>query len=146
MAGRRLGQSTADDVGDLVNIGVIYYLVAPTRVFRADPRQEPHPPDGLAILDFGIDDNIKFGMIEAIAHLIHGTAGPSWVLRTLDFIPRASASSPSFPLSRVFDQALEGRGEEHQLPGSGGRFGADAFDYPFRSPLSRALIITPSAS
>ena len=43
---------------------------------------DPHPgnlirtPDGrLAILDFGlvteIDDNIKFGMIEAISHLIH---------------------------------------------------------------------------
>lgn len=43
---------------------------------------DPHPgnlirtPDGrLAILDFGlvteIDDNIKFGMVEAISHLIH---------------------------------------------------------------------------
>lgn len=43
---------------------------------------DPHPgnlirtPDGrLAILDFGlvteIDDNIKYGMIEAISHLIH---------------------------------------------------------------------------
>jgi predicted unusual protein kinase regulating ubiquinone biosynthesis (AarF/ABC1/UbiB family) len=43
---------------------------------------DPHPgnlirtPDGrLAILDFGlmtqVDDDIKFGMIEAISHLIH---------------------------------------------------------------------------
>ena len=43
---------------------------------------DPHPgnlirtPDGrLALLDFGlvttVDDNIKYGMIEAISHLIH---------------------------------------------------------------------------
>jgi aarF domain-containing kinase len=43
---------------------------------------DPHPgnlirtPDGrLAILDFGlmtqVDDNVKYGMIEAISHLIH---------------------------------------------------------------------------
>ena len=50
-------------------------------------------PDGrLAILDFGlmttIDDNIKFGMIEAIAHLIHRdyeAIVEDFV--TLDFIP-----------------------------------------------------------
>ncbi len=46
------------------------------------PAADPHPgnlirtPDGrLAILDFGlmtqVDDDLKFGMIEAISHLIH---------------------------------------------------------------------------
>lgn len=46
------------------------------------PSADPHPgnlirtPDGrLAILDFGlmttVDDDIKYGMIEAISHLIH---------------------------------------------------------------------------
>jgi aarF domain-containing kinase len=78
--GEKLSQSTASDVGALVNLGVICYLkqLLDTGFFHADP----HPgnlirtPDGrLAILDFGlmteIDDNIKFGMIEAISHLIH---------------------------------------------------------------------------
>jgi aarF domain-containing kinase len=78
--GEKLSQSTASDVGSLVNLGVICYLkqLLDTGFFHADP----HPgnlirtPDGrLAILDFGlmteIDDNIKFGMIEAISHLIH---------------------------------------------------------------------------
>lgn len=58
LEGEKLSQSTADDVGDLVNIGVICYLkqLLDTGFFHADP----HPgnlirtPDGrLAILDFG---------------------------------------------------------------------------------------------
>lgn len=57
--GEKLSQSKADDVGDLVNIGVICYLkqLLDTGFFHADP----HPgnlirtPDGrLAILDFGL--------------------------------------------------------------------------------------------
>jgi len=57
--GEKLSQSKADDVGDLVNIGVISYLkqLLDTGFFHADP----HPgnlirtPDGrLAILDFGL--------------------------------------------------------------------------------------------
>lgn len=61
---------------------------------------DPHPgnlirtPDGrLAILDFGlmssVDDNIKYGMIEAISHLIHRdykAIVEDFV--TLDFIPK----------------------------------------------------------
>ena len=79
--------------------------------FRVSPTQgltqcfhccqgDPHPgnmmrtPDGrLAILDFGlmtqIDSNIKYGMIEAISHLIHRdyeAIVEDFV--TLDFIPR----------------------------------------------------------
>eukprot|EP00887_Chlorella_sp_A99_P006706 scaffold3.g6706.t1 len=78
--GEKLSQSQADDVGRLVNVGVICYLkqLLDTGFFHADP----HPgnlirtPDGrLAILDFGlmteIDDDIKYGMIDAISHLIH---------------------------------------------------------------------------
>lgn len=53
-----------------------------TAKYYVDMQADPHPgnlirtPDGrLAILDFGlvteIDDNIKFGMVEAISHLIH---------------------------------------------------------------------------
>ena len=75
LEGEKLSQSKADDVGTLVNVGVICYLkqLLDTGFFHADP----HPgnlirtPDGrLAVLDFGlmtqVDENIKFGMIEAI--------------------------------------------------------------------------------
>lgn len=57
--GEKLSQSTADDVGSLVNVGVILYLkqLLETGFFHADP----HPgnlirtPDGrLAVLDFGL--------------------------------------------------------------------------------------------
>lgn len=57
--GEKLSQSTADDVGALVNLGVITYLtqLLDTGFFHADP----HPgnmlrtPDGkLVILDFGL--------------------------------------------------------------------------------------------
>ncbi|KIY92001.1 putative aarF domain-containing protein kinase [Monoraphidium neglectum] len=57
--GEKLSQSKADDVGQLVNVGVICYLkqLLDTGFFHADP----HPgnlirtPDGrLAILDFGL--------------------------------------------------------------------------------------------
>ncbi|GJM87346.1 hypothetical protein PR202_ga03290 [Eleusine coracana subsp. coracana] len=78
--GEKLSQSTEDDVGSLVSVGVICYLkqLLDTGFFHADP----HPgnmirtPDGkLAILDFGLvtklTDDQKYGMIEAIAHLIH---------------------------------------------------------------------------
>ena len=78
--GEKLSRSDADDVGSLVQVGVICYLkqLLQTGFFHADP----HPgnlirtPDGrLAILDFGlmtqIDDDIKYGLIEAISHLIH---------------------------------------------------------------------------
>lgn len=106
--GEKLSQSTADDVGDLVNVGVICYLkqLLDTGFFHADP----HPgnlirtPDGrLAILDFGlmttIDDNIKFGMIEAIAHLIHRdyeAIVEDFV--TLDFIPEGVDLVRAFPI------------------------------------------------
>lgn len=69
-----------------------------TGFFHADP----HPgnlirtPDGrLAVLDFGlmtqVDDNIKYGMIEAISHLIHRdyeAIVEDFV--TLDFIPEGA--------------------------------------------------------
>ena len=119
--GEKLSQSTADDVGELVNVGVICYLkqLLDTGFFHADP----HPgnlirtPDGrLAILDFGlmtkIDDNVKFGMIEAIAHLIHrdyDAIVKDFV--TLDFIPEGVDLKPILPpLARIFDQALAGGG------------------------------------
>ena len=78
--GEKLSQSKADDVGALVNLGVVAYLtqLLDTGFFHADP----HPgnmmrtPQGeLVILDFGLMTEVteeqKYGMIEAIAHLIH---------------------------------------------------------------------------
>ena len=61
-------------------------------------------PDGrLAILDFGlmtqIDSNIKYGMIEAISHLIHRdyeAIVEDFV--TLDFIPKGIEPSITSPL------------------------------------------------
>lgn len=74
-------------IGHLINkTGVITYLtqLLDTGFFHADP----HPgnmlrsPDGrLVVLDFGlmtvITENQKYGMIEAIAHLIHRWGTPS---------------------------------------------------------------------
>mmetsp|Transcript_2461 Transcript_2461/g.9605 ORF Transcript_2461/g.9605 Transcript_2461/m.9605 type:complete len:850 (-) Transcript_2461:77-2626(-) len=153
LEGEKLSQSTADDVGDLVNIGVICYLkqLLDTGFFHADP----HPgnlirtPDGrLAILDFGlmtdIDDNIKFGMIEAIAHLIHRdyeAIVEDFV--TLDFIPEGVDLKPILPpLSRVFDTALEGGGAKNiNFQEVAADLAQITFDYPFRIPPYFALII-----
>ena len=151
--GEKLSQSTEDDVGSLVNVGVICYLkqLLDTGFFHADP----HPgnmirtPDGrLAILDFGlmtqIDDSIKFGMIEAIAHLIHrdyeGIVGD---FVTLDFIPEGVNLKPILPvLAKVFDQALDGGGAKNiNFQELAADLAQITFDYPFRIPPYFALII-----
>ena len=68
-------------------------------------------PDGrLAILDFGlmtqIDSNIKYGMIEAISHLIHRdyeAIVEDFV--TLDFIPRGEPLPKWPPLTEPPDDS-----------------------------------------
>lgn len=119
--GEKLSQSTADDVGALVNLGVITYLTQLLEFgfFHADP----HPGnmmrtyDGkLAILDFGlmteVTDDQKYGMIEAIAHLLnrdYTEIGQDFI--NLDFIPRGTDTTPIVPaLTKVFDVALAGGG------------------------------------
>ena len=122
-----------------------------TGFFHADP----HPgnlirtPDGrLAILDFGlmteIDDNIKYGMIEAISHLIHrdyDAIVEDFV--TLDFIPPDTDLRPILPvLAKVFDQALEGGGAKNiNFQELAADLAQITFDYPFRIPPYFALII-----
>jgi len=114
--GEKLSQSKEDDVGKLVNVGVICYLkqLLQTGFFHADP----HPgnlirtPDGrLAILDFGlmsvVDDNIKYGMIEAISHLIHRdyeAIVEDFV--TLDFIPEGTDLRPILPVLAKVSSSL----------------------------------------
>lgn len=153
LEGEKLSQSKADDVGTLVNVGVICYLkqLLDTGFFHADP----HPgnlirtPDGrLAILDFGlmtkVDDNIKFGMIEAISHLIHRdyeAIVEDFV--TLDFIPPGTDLKPILPvLAKVFDQALEGGGAKSiNFQELAADLAEITFNYPFRIPPYFALII-----
>ena len=153
LEGEKLSQSQADDVGKLVNVGVICYLkqLLDTGFFHADP----HPgnlirtPDGrLAILDFGlmteIDDNIKYGMIEAISHLVHRdyeSIVKDFV--TLDFIPPNTDLTPILPvLAKVFDQALEGGGAKNiNFQDLAADLAQITFDYPFRIPPYFALII-----
>lgn len=117
--GEKLSQSTEDDVGALVNLGVITYLtqLLESGFFHADP----HPgnmmrsPEGkLAILDFGlmteVTDDVKYGMIEAIAHLInrdYDEIGQDFI--NLGLIPEGTDTTPIVPaLTNVFDAALAG--------------------------------------
>lgn len=151
--GEKLSQSTADDVGSLVNLGVITYLtqLLETGFFHADP----HPgnmmrtPDGqLVILDFGlmtkITDDQKFGMIEAIAHLIHrdyDKIGEDFV--NLDFIPKEVDTRPIIPaLARVFDAALAGGGAKSiNFQELASDLAEITFKFPFQIPPYFALVI-----
>ncbi|KAL1330358.1 hypothetical protein HN51_047598 [Arachis hypogaea] len=151
--GEKLSQSTESDVGELVNVGVICYLkqLLDTGFFHADP----HPgnlirtPDGkLAILDFGLvtklTDDQKYGMIEAISHLIHRDY-PAIVkdFVKLGFIPDGINLEPILPvLAKVFDQALEGGGAKNiNFQELASDLAQITFDYPFRIPPYFALII-----
>lgn len=151
--GEKLSQSTENDVGALVKVGVICYLkqLLDTGFFHADP----HPgnmirtPDGkLAILDFGLvtklTDDQKYGMIEAIAHLIHRDYDA--IVKDfvkLDFIPEGVNLDPILPvLAKVFDQALEGGGAKNiNFQELASDLAQITFDYPFRIPPYFALII-----
>eukprot|EP00242_Pyramimonas_sp_CCMP2087_P001597 CAMPEP_0198231242 /NCGR_PEP_ID=MMETSP1445-20131203/115098_1 /TAXON_ID=36898 /ORGANISM="Pyramimonas sp., Strain CCMP2087" /LENGTH=528 /DNA_ID=CAMNT_0043911845 /DNA_START=305 /DNA_END=1888 /DNA_ORIENTATION=- len=151
--GEKLSQSQAADTGDLVKVGVICYLkqLLETGFFHADP----HPgnlirtPDGrLAVLDYGlmteISDDIKYGMIEAIAHLInrdYEAIVDDFV--TLEFIPEGVDLKPILPvLAKVFDQALEGGGAKNiNFQALAADLAQITFDYPFRIPPYFALII-----
>lgn len=151
--GEKLSQSMESDVGELVNVGVICYLkqLLDTGLFHADP----HPgnmirtPDGkLAILDFGLvtrlTDDQKYGMIEAIAHLIHRDYGA--IVKDfvkLGFIPDGVNLEPILPvLAKVFDQALEGGGAKNiNFQELASDLAQITFDYPFKIPPYFALII-----
>jgi aarF domain-containing kinase len=151
--GEKLAQSQADDVQDLVNLGVVTYLtqLLGEGFFHADP----HPgnmirtPDGrLCILDFGLmtelTDDQKYGMIEAIVHLInrdYKDIGDDF--KKLGFIPEGVDVTPIVPaLKNVFDAALAGGGAKSI---NFNELSADlaeiTFEYPFRIPPFFALVI-----
>ena len=151
--GEKLSQSAADDVGALVNLGVITYLTQLLEYgfFHADP----HPgnmmrtDDGkLAILDFGlmteVTDNQKYGMVEAIAHLInrdYSEIGQDFI--NLDFIPEGTDTRPIVPaLTTVFDVALAGGGAKSiNFQELAADLAEITFEYPFRIPPYFALVI-----
>jgi len=151
--GEKLSQSTADDVGTLVNSGVVAYLtqLLESGFFHADP----HPgnlirtPEGkLCLLDFGLmtelTDDQKYGMIEAIAHLIHrdySQIGEDF--KKLDFIPKEVDVEPIVPaLTRVFDAALAGGGAKSiNFQELAADLAQITFEYPFRIPPYFALVI-----
>ena len=151
--GEKLSSSKAGDVGALVNLGVITYLtqLLECGFFHADP----HPgnmmrtDDGkLAILDFGlmteITDNQKYGMIEAIAHLLnrdYSEIGKDFI--NLDFIPEGTDTRPIVPaLTKVFDVALAGGGAKSiNFQELAADLAQITFDYPFRIPPYFALVI-----
>jgi len=151
--GEKLSQSTADDVGALVNLGVITYLTQLLEYgfFHADP----HPGNmmrttegKLAILDFGlmteVTDNQKYGMIEAIAHLInrdYSEIGQDFI--NLDFIPQNTDVRPIVPaLTKVFDVALAGGGAKSiNFQELAADLAQITFEYPFRIPPYFALVI-----
>lgn len=91
-----------------------------------------------------ITDNQKYGMIEAISHLIHRdyeAIVEDFVL--LDFIPEGVNLAPIMPvLAKVFDQALEGGGAKNiNFQDLAADLAQITFDYPFRIPPYFALII-----
>jgi len=91
-----------------------------------------------------IDNNIKYGMVEAISHLIHRDyEAIVYDFVTLEFIPPGTNLSPILPvLSNVFDQALEGGGAKSiNFQDLAGDLAQITFDYPFRIPPYFALII-----
>jgi len=151
--GEKLSSSSASNVGALVNLGVITYLTQLLEFgfFHADP----HPgnmmrtQDGkLCILDFGlmteITDDQKYGMIEAIAHLLnrdYTEIGQDFV--NLDFIPKGTDTTPIVPaLTKVFDAALAGGGAKSiNFQELAGDLAEITFEYPFKIPPYFALVI-----
>lgn len=102
----------------------------------------------LAILDFGlmtqVTDDQKYGMIEAIAHLInrdYTEIGQDFI--NLDFIPKGTDTRPIVPaLTKVFDVALAGGGAKSiNFQELAADLAQITFDYPFRIPPYFALVI-----
>ena len=91
-----------------------------------------------------LTDDQKYGMIEAIAHLIHRDYDA--IVKDfvkLGFIPEGVNLDPILPvLAKVFDQALEGGGAKNiNFQELAADLAQITFDYPFKIPPYFALII-----
>jgi len=102
----------------------------------------------LAILDFGlmteITENQKYGMVEAIAHLInrdYTEIGQDFI--NLDFIPEGTDTRPIVPaLTTVFDVALAGGGAKSiNFQELAADLAEITYEFPFRIPPYFALVI-----
>jgi aarF domain-containing kinase len=102
----------------------------------------------LAILDFGlmteVTENQKYGMVEAIAHLLnrdYSEIGQDFI--NLDFIPQGTDTRPIVPaLTKVFDVALAGGGAKSiNFQELAADLAEITFEYPFRIPPYFALVI-----
>merc|ERR1711920_1194798 len=128
-------------MGQLLEYGFFHADPHPGNMLRTD--------DGkLAILDFGlmteVTENQKYGMIEAIAHLINRDyveIGQDFI--NLDFIPEGTDVEPIVPaLTKVFDVALAGGGAKSiNFQELAADLAEITFEYPFRIPPYFALII-----
>ena len=91
-----------------------------------------------------VTDNQKYGMIEAIAHLLnrdYSEIGQDFI--NLDFIPEGTDTRPIVPaLTKVFDVALAGGGAKSiNFQDLAADLAQITFDYPFRIPPYFALVI-----
>lgn len=102
----------------------------------------------LAILDFGLMTEVtndqKYGMIEAIAHLLnrdYTEIGQDFI--NLGFIPKGTDTRPIVPaLTKVFDVALAGGGAKSiNFQELSSDLAQITFDYPFTIPPYFALVI-----
>ena len=102
----------------------------------------------LAILDFGlmteVTDNQKYGMVEAIVHLLnrdYSEIGQDFI--NLDFIPEGTDTTPIVPaLTNVFDAALAGGGAKSiNFQELAADLAEITFEYPFQIPPYFALVI-----
>lgn len=133
----------------------MFNCISRVLTFTSSDALDPHPgnmmrtTDGkLAILDFGlmteITDDQKYGMIEAIAHLLnrdYTEIGQDFI--NLDFIPKGTDTSPIVPaLTKVFDVALAGGGAKSiNFQELASDLAQITFDYPFSIPPYFALVI-----
>merc|ERR1711920_338050 len=128
-------------MGQLLEYGFFHADPHPGNMLRTD--------DGkLAILDFGlmteVTENQKYGMIEAIAHLInrdYAEIGQDFI--NLDFIPEGTDVEPIVPaLTKVFDVALAGGGAKSiNFQELAADLAQITYEYPFKIPPYFALVI-----
>lgn len=152
--GEKLAESGADDVKDLVQLGVVCYLaqLLICGFFHADPHAGNmiRTPDGrLAIIDFGLVARLgprqRYGVLDAIVQLTKRDYRA--ILATfveLEFIDENEKDLERFlpALTRVFDAALGGGGAASiNFNDLSSELAEITFQLPFKIPPFFALTI-----